>query len=91
MVRRSVSGPLASVFHIPAEKKTNEREKNQVSNMYKNELQEETRKADLWEETVGEIWAKGDDLKDPRTTWHGGVWCRRKKEWKTVSSRLVAT
>lgn len=59
--------------------------------MYKNELPEETRKAGICEETVGEIWAKGDDSKDPRTTWHDGAWCRRKKKCKTVNSRLVAT
>lgn len=47
--------------------------------MDKNELQEETKKADIWEETVGEIWAKGDDSKNPRTTWHDGAWCRRKE------------
>lgn len=57
--------------------------------MDKNELQEETRKADIWEETVGEIWAKGDDSKDPRTTWHDGAYAEGRRRVR-VSSRLVA-
>ena len=42
--------------------------------MYKNDLQEETWvKSDIWEERGGGICGKGDDSKDPSTTWHESV------------------